>query len=393
MPTLDRVFSASTNPSLAETGGGHNQKGVDFQRYWAILRALALEEGGSADFVLYFETLQDVLELDSENAPTSARIYQVKKKDSGEWDWRELTALENPPTLKADGTPRKKRQPKDPEKAPTFADSPIGKLEACARFLSDLETTAYFISNAGCALPLTTPPGGSASAAQQCHLGQLETWYATTLDTALMAAAQAANVSKLDPSKIRLERTTVHPEAPQDAITGRASILLSDRSPAHAAQAQTLVQSLFVAISAKGRHTGQCETMDELRKKRGFGRRDLQASLAQLERVPDLATMRSNWMQKLLNEGFDLMSHTRMQVALSELERERLSGVSGTNPEFSEAVRAFVIQTPPGDKLGEFLEAGANALTQQFPDMTRTRLYAHLLNEGISQCVDQTLEN
>lgn len=393
MPPIDQVFAASTNPSLAETGGGHNQKGVDFQRYWAILRALTLEEAGAPDFVLFFETVQDVLELDSEQAPSAARVYQIKKKDSGEWEWKELTALESQPTYKADGTPRKKRQPKDPDKAPKFADSAIGKLEACARALSNFDTTAYFISNAGCDLPLATPPGGSASAAQQCHLGQLDVWYATTLDTALADAAKLAKVAPLERSKIRLERTTVHPDAPQDAITGRANVLLSKRSPAHAAQAQTLVQSLFVAVSAKGRHTGQCETVEELRKKRGFGRRDLQDSLAQLERVPDLATLRSAWMQKLLNDGFDFMSHTRVQVALSELERERLSGTISTSPEFSEARRRYVAQNPPGNNLQAFIETGAMALAQQFPDVAKARLYAHLLNEGISQCVDQTSEN
>ena len=221
MPPIDQVFAASTNPSLAETGGGHNQKGVDFQRYWAILRALTLEEDGATDFVLFFETVQDVLELDSEQAPSAARVYQIKKKDSGEWEWKELTALESQPTYKADGTPRKKRQPKDPDKTPKFADSPVGKLEACARALSNFDTTAYFISNAGCNLPLATPPGGSASAAQQCHLGQLDAWYATTLDTALADAAKLANVAPLERSKIRLVRTTVHPDnresgAPQE---------------------------------------------------------------------------------------------------------------------------------------------------------------------------------
>jgi len=35
---IEEVLSVATRKDLAETGGGHNQKGVDFQRAWAIER-------------------------------------------------------------------------------------------------------------------------------------------------------------------------------------------------------------------------------------------------------------------------------------------------------------------------------------------------------------------
>jgi hypothetical protein len=148
------VFDASLSPQVAESGGGHNQKGVDFQRYWSLSRTFELEVQGSPDYLLLFESVQDVVELDSETAPTSAKIYQVKKKDSGEWGWRELTALHSPPALKKDGTPKKKRTPKKSGPVPTFEGSPIGKLALSVRALSQLTSTAHFISNAGCAVPL-----------------------------------------------------------------------------------------------------------------------------------------------------------------------------------------------------------------------------------------------
>jgi hypothetical protein len=78
MSPLAKIFAASTDPALAESGGAHNQKGVDFQRYWAILRALTLEQEGATDFVLLFESVQDVLELDSEHDPSRAREHVGK---------------------------------------------------------------------------------------------------------------------------------------------------------------------------------------------------------------------------------------------------------------------------------------------------------------------------
>lgn len=77
---LTEIFSLSQDPNLSETGGGHGQKGVDFQRYWAILRIFELKQSGTSDFLLLFESLQDVAEFDSEAAPSRVDIYQIKKK-------------------------------------------------------------------------------------------------------------------------------------------------------------------------------------------------------------------------------------------------------------------------------------------------------------------------
>ena len=170
MSLLPVVLAATQNPLVAEAGGTHNQKGVDFQRYWTLWRAFEVEAEGCTDFLFLVESVQDLLELNSETTPTTARIYQLKKKDVGEWGWKELTSLDGPAVLKADGTPRKKRVPKDASKVPTFTDSPIGKLALSAHALTGLTVSAHFISNAGCSVPLASPPGMTASSAQECSL-------------------------------------------------------------------------------------------------------------------------------------------------------------------------------------------------------------------------------
>lgn len=78
------LLLVANKPGLTETGGGHGAKGVDFQRWWAVLRMVELEQAGEIDFLLLFETVQDVTELDSSYTPSRARVYQVKKKDRGE---------------------------------------------------------------------------------------------------------------------------------------------------------------------------------------------------------------------------------------------------------------------------------------------------------------------
>ena len=174
MPMLNDVLAATLNPQIAESGGLHNQKGIDLQRYWSLWRAFELEASGCADFLFLFESVQDLLELHSESTPTDARIYQLKKNDSGEWAWKDLTALDGPPSYNKDGSVRKKRQPKDSSTTLSFTDSPMGKLSLSAKALSSFTVSAYFVSNAGCSIPLATPPGGIASSAQECNLGQIE---------------------------------------------------------------------------------------------------------------------------------------------------------------------------------------------------------------------------
>ncbi|PIL39924.1 dsDNA nuclease domain-containing protein [Massilia psychrophila] len=128
------IFSLSQDPTLSEAGGGHGQKGVDFQRYWAILRIFELKQTGTSDFLLLFESLQDIAEFNSEAAPSRVDIYQVKKKDGGEWSFNDLTGM-----LKPDG--RKRKAP------PTLSKverSPLGKLYKARLAVQKLEANAHF---------------------------------------------------------------------------------------------------------------------------------------------------------------------------------------------------------------------------------------------------------
>ena len=68
---VGEVFQVATNKALTETGGGHGQKGVDFQRAWALSRMFEIEDSGATDFLFLFEAIQDVAVLDSPTKPTT----------------------------------------------------------------------------------------------------------------------------------------------------------------------------------------------------------------------------------------------------------------------------------------------------------------------------------
>ena len=90
------LLAVANDPKHSESGGGHGAKGVDFSRIWAVFRMMELEKANEPDFLILFESVQDVAELDSVTAPTRAKVYQVKKKDSGTWTWSILTGTVEP---------------------------------------------------------------------------------------------------------------------------------------------------------------------------------------------------------------------------------------------------------------------------------------------------------
>jgi hypothetical protein len=179
----------------------------------------------------------------------------------------------------------------------------------------------------------------------------------------------------------------VHPDAPEALLISQAHDLLVARSPQHASQARTLVRALFVAISPKGRDTGLCGDFTELRRKRGFAKSDLCAALADLECVPDFDTIRADWLLRLSAEGLGFVEHSRMLVALSQIDRERLSGLTSDAPELLAAVAEWVKTHEPANSVFEFLKAGDEELRPKFPCVLKARLYALLLMDGITQWV------
>lgn len=150
---ITEILQVANSPDLKETGGGHNQKGVDFQRYWALMRIFEVEGSGQDDFLFLFEAIHDVAEFDSSLSPSSVTIYQVKKRDRGEWEWRGLTNLPSPK--------RKTQKPLSPEQLSEAKTSLLGKLYATVIAFSNIKSRGHFISNAGCDLPLLG--GGNAA--------------------------------------------------------------------------------------------------------------------------------------------------------------------------------------------------------------------------------------
>jgi hypothetical protein len=364
---LTEIFSLSQDPNLSETGGGHGQKGVDFQRYWAILRIFELKQNGASDFLLLFESLQDVAEFDSEAAPSRVDIYQIKKKDGGEWSFNELTGM-----LKPDG--RKKKV------LPTLSKvekSPLGKLYKAGLAVQKLEANIHFVSNAGCDLPLSS--SGLASSLLKCLASELDISHATLLAEGL-ALLHAAPGATPDLKRLALRKTTLHPDDPHLLALGAATAYLSKHLPASAGQAKSFVDALFTQLSALGRQTQPVTSFEELRRQRGYSMAELNSALVDLKGVPDLKSHLDIVLDSLMLQGLAPLRRISIDVGVTKYFSALVSGYFGADDhaliEACTKVAPSLLASAP---LLPALEAETSVMAASHPAFRAPEVFAYLL--------------
>ncbi len=382
---LEAVFNAVSEPDIAETGGSHSLKGSEFQKNWAIVEMFSLyQQVGRDDFMLLFEAIQDVAVLDSATDPKSIDIVQVKKKDRGEWAWGALTNLHTP------ADPAKAAGKKSVGKTKPLAgvsESPIGKLFTAMAALSELETSARFVSNAGCNIDLEV--GGSAAAAERALCSELAPHFRMLLKSALDAVQKPGQAAS-DLSKTRLDKVDISVTNPSDKSLSAATSYLLKNSPSHAGQATAFVNSILVKLGPLGANTSRCSTFAELVEKQGFGMAQFRSALADLDQTPDLEAFFNEWLDEARKTGLSLMEATRVRTAFTAIYRRMLTGASlPDEPLVVAACENWIDTNPNFEPLHSWLADGIAQIEVDLPSMKTHELRAHLLLRAIYRCVDQ----
>jgi len=376
---LSEILNVTNRDDLRETGGGHNQKGVDFQRYWALMRIFELESLGRDDFLFLFEAIQDVAEFDSSISPSAVTVYQVKKKDRGEWEWTALTQLPSPK--------RKKKTPLSNEELSEVRVSPIGKLYATVLAFSSIHSRGQFISNAGCDLPLAG--GGNAATSVPCALTALDGTYQSMLVAALQTL-HTAGMPAPDLDRIRIEHVALHPDNLTNTLAGHVVNFLEQRSPRHSGQARALVASLIATIGPLGAKTDKCNTFEQVKERHGFTRSDLTKALGQLETLPDLLVHLEDWLRQLGNEGMSFMETAAIRAAAANYFSRQVMG-SHTEQEiaFVAGCDEWLHINSQSGTLTEFFRKAHADLSRVHTALRKSELLAVFALRAITKCVAQ----
>jgi len=378
---LTEILEVSNNKHLAESGGAHNQKGIEFQKNWAIVRMITLEDGSAPDFLFLFEAIQDVAVLDSVENPTKIEIYQVKKKDRGEWTWAGLTKLHTP-TDPAKQSKAKVKPLTDVE------ESPIGKLHAAVRAFGLIDSSGRFISNAGCDLFMAD--GSSAATSTPVALDALPAHFQKLLKEAL-ATLQKPEDSAPDLSKLTVEKVCIPVDDAATYTIGKAHAFLAKRSPSHAGQAQSFVESLLAKLGPLGANTAICKTFEETKSRHGYSRKEFIDALGALQQVPNMEAHLDAWLTQLQHEGMGAMEATSIRVAATGIYRRQVMGSQlAEASQIVVACDSWLMDKKDPPVLLPFFEEALDHLQNEFPFVKKAELRAYFALRAIAKCVDQS---
>lgn len=373
---LAAIVEASNYGVHSETGGGHNQKGIEFQKNWAIVQMLSLEKDGIGDFLFLFEAIHDVSVFDSEHNPSSVWIYQVKKKDRGEWSWSELTKLR---------MPTNSRISKDTGIS-DISDSIIGKLHSALAALSCIDAQGRFVSNAGCNLALID--GSNAATSNATHFDLLCTDHRDALISALSNAAGGIGLPP-DLARLSVERTAIPVDDPMIYTIGITHDFLLARSREHAGQARALVEALLAKLSPLGSRTNTCRSFEEVKAQHGFSRENLRSALGALVQFPDMDNHLDYCLQQLQSEGLGARKITAIRAAAAGFYRRKLEGALSAEEEMlSTACANLIAGSDDPAQLRPFVEQATETLGRSFPDVRESELQAHFLMRTIDAWVE-----
>lgn len=369
---MDELVKVSYDPENSETGGGHNQKGVDFQRYWTILRMLELESQGVDDFLILVEAIQDVAEIDSESNPKNIKLYQVKKKDRNEWSWSQLTKI-----------PKKGIKDED-----QFPSSPLGKLYSSVIAIKEMEVEGSFISNSGCALKLES--GDDASTAVSTTLSEINKDHKKLLLES-MASLSDSDKAEYYSKKIHIKKAPINIDGMKEHMVGHMFEFLTKRSPRHVNQANSFLDALNAFIAPLGRNTDTCDNFLELRKRHGFSKKQLADAFSSLEKVPDILEILDLWLNKLEGNNYGFMEVTAIKISATSFYQRQVGGsFLESDEELICACNDFISKNKPGNEIAEYLSSAHNALSVKFPNLKKADIESQLLLRAINSCVNPT---
>ncbi|WP_458094851.1 dsDNA nuclease domain-containing protein [Roseomonas sp. WA12] len=389
---IAEVLQIGNRKDLAETGGGHGQKGIEYQRHWALMRMFQLEQDGAPDFLLLFEAIQDIAVLDSEIAPTAICVYQIKKKERKEWRWAELTLLsapDDPLCVPQKSHPKARGATKQKKPPEAIKESPLGKLYATVRAFQALGSTGRFVSNMGCDLPLHQ--GGNAATSLPVALEKLSKGHQELLKEGLKTLHESANEPNPDLSKLYIEKVVLPVNDTGTHLVGIVHKFLEERSPRHAGQARALVDALLAKVSPLGAKTDTCGSFQELRQERGYSKAEFSEALGDLESVPDLVAELDRWLLALQLEGMGFRELSGIRTAAAAIFRRQLMGrISDEERQIMEECDRLVESLGDPIALRPFFANALDHLSAKFTKTKARELQALFALQALKTCVAQT---
>jgi hypothetical protein len=186
------------------------------------------------------------------------------------------------------------------------------------------------------------------------------------------------------------ERVNIPVNDPATYTVGVAHAFLITRSPSHASQARSLVDTLLAKVGPLGAKTDTCNTFEEIRSQHGYSRSEFIAALADLQEVPDVLQYLNIWLEKLASEGMGLMEIMAVRAAAASIYRLQVMGSRlPEDRDIVDACDAWLADQEDPAELLPFFRAALTELKAAFPSAKPATLQAQFALRAIKKCVVQ----
>lgn len=355
--------------ALHDFSGPHASKGFDYATYWVIVRVVELEKEKKKDYALVCEYVQDVAEFDSSGEPSTIRLYQLKKRETGYWKASDLT-----------GQTGKKKVPKQ--------DKPVIKLLNHVRTFKSAKASGVLVSNAHFDVDLAS--GEPSVNDMSIGLHDLDVVHTDGLKVAI-AKAEGILPTDVDLSVVELRRVTLAFDDLQRHTSGVVLEYLQEFAPSHAGQASSLVETLFVRLKARGRSTERCKSWPELLTKRGFSRKNFIQAIESLKSIPNRAEHYHRLLDRLSRDWKNFRT-TKVHLALTQCARDKVLAGEGDRWKCdrqltTEICAKALAEDWPDERTFEQL---FTSLTLQLPSATEHEISALAIHEMTEWTLNQT---
>lgn len=288
-----------------ESSGASSSNRFDYQKNWAFCELIDLQLRGE-DYLMVFEHHEDIVVLNSEFSPSSAKFYQVKSKKTGNWTVNALIKNKTDDKL----------------------SSIIGKLYSNQALFPKNTEELVFTSNQGVSNKLICGNKGLEydliSFKQLVVKEKEKVWNAVKGDNNSFCDLEGLNRVFLVKSSLRLED---HEQLTKGKLVDFFNTQYPDK-PAHVALAY---QTIFDEIRRKTNYEEIPKSKDELRKRKSISRTEFShmtglvaqsrtSSESWLEAVQHLSACGIGpLVQRRLKQNWDTYIIDRMNVANEQL--------------------------------------------------------------------------
>lgn len=337
-----------------ETSGAATANRFSYQRTWALCHLLKKHET-AGDYVLIMEFHDDIIVLDSAQAPKVVDFFQLKTRGEGVWKKKMLVDVPKAPT-NARKNPAKRARSGLAESgvavASTAPRSILGKLlDHSVRFGAHVGTM-NLVSNAKFDLPVRHLPASRER--EKIRLSELTVEAVADMREKLRAELGVQDEFSFDKVYLITSGISLTEHAKHGA--GELAAFLDRRRPGGLYAVQPLYRALCDELARRATHEWQPTSFFDLCRRKGIGRAELEGFLLTVDATFDPQRELAAVKEQLGREGVPYRDQVAIERGWRRYQIESMDESNVTVQGLTSNLRSAIADVRSGTAWNSLLE-------------------------------------